>query len=214
MPIHTVQQGDYLSKIAADHGFASHLPIWNHGQNADLKQLRKNPEVLYPGDQVFVPEKETKVESRGTEVRHKFRALKETLKLRLTVLDMSQQPVANKPCQLTVDGTVYNLTTDGTGLVEQEVPRQATTGRLVMDDDTVPIHLDVKLLIGHLDPATEKSGQIGRLENLGYHTGSGGPDEERLFKRAVEEFQCDHHLAVDGICGPQTQAALERVHGS
>ena len=61
---------------------------------------------------------------------------------------------------------------------------------------------------------TEKSGQVGRLENLGYHAGSGTPEEERLFRRAVEEFQCDHKLAVDGVCGPQTQAKLEEVHGS
>jgi hypothetical protein len=84
----------------------------------------------------------------------------------------------------------------------------------VLTDDSVPIHLDVELLIGHLDPVTEKSGQIGRLENLGYNVGSGTPDDDRLFRRAVEEFQCDQNLTVDGVCGPQTQAKLEKVHGA
>jgi peptidoglycan hydrolase-like protein with peptidoglycan-binding domain len=30
----------------------------------------------------------------------------------------------------------------------------------------------------------------------------------------VQEFQCDHQLKVDGVCGPQTQAKLVDAHGS
>jgi peptidoglycan hydrolase-like protein with peptidoglycan-binding domain len=33
------------------------------------------------------------------------------------------------------------------------------------------------------------------------------------FRSAVEEFQCDHGLTVDGDCGAQTQAKLLSVHG-
>jgi peptidoglycan hydrolase-like protein with peptidoglycan-binding domain len=38
-------------------------------------------------------------------------------------------------------------------------------------------------------------------------------EDEARFKSAVEEFQCDHGLAVDGKCGPKTQAKLEEIHG-
>jgi len=34
------------------------------------------------------------------------------------------------------------------------------------------------------------------------------------FLSAVEEFQCDNGLTVDGDCGPNTQAKLKEVHGS
>jgi hypothetical protein len=34
------------------------------------------------------------------------------------------------------------------------------------------------------------------------------------FRSAVEEFQCDNQLTVDGKCGPNTQAKLKAVHGS
>ena len=33
------------------------------------------------------------------------------------------------------------------------------------------------------------------------------------FEMAVEEFQCDQGLKVDGICGPQTQAKLKKLYG-
>jgi peptidoglycan hydrolase-like protein with peptidoglycan-binding domain len=68
----------------------------------------------------------------------------------------------------------------------------------------------------------EVSGQIGRLNNLGYDAGEldspvASPEQERHrsehFRSAVEEFQCDHGLLVDGICGARTQAKLEEIHG-
>ena len=65
--------------------------------------------------------------------------------------------------------------------------------------------------IGYLDPVEEVSGQIGRLDNLGYFPGD-GTDEDQ-FKSAIEEFQCDNGLTVDGDCGPGTQAKLKEIHG-
>jgi peptidoglycan hydrolase-like protein with peptidoglycan-binding domain len=62
----------------------------------------------------------------------------------------------------------------------------------------------------------ELSGQLWRLNNLGYRAGGGeapaanDPD----FLSAVEEFQCDYALTVDGVCGPATQAKLKDIHGS
>ena len=61
---------------------------------------------------------------------------------------------------------------------------------------------------------SERSGQQERLRNLGYLADPlPGDDPEELFRIAVEEFQCDHKLAVDGKCGPATQAKLRDVHG-
>jgi murein L,D-transpeptidase YcbB/YkuD len=37
-------------------------------------------------------------------------------------------------------------------------------------------------------------------------------DKERI-RLAVEEFQCDHGLKVDGVGGPDTQNKLKEVHG-
>jgi LysM repeat protein len=43
---YTVKQGDHLSSIAHEYGFPDYQTIWNHADNAQLKQKRKNPNVL------------------------------------------------------------------------------------------------------------------------------------------------------------------------
>jgi N-acetylmuramoyl-L-alanine amidase len=70
---HTVAQGEYLSGIAKHYGFANHVTIWNHPQNAALKKLRVNPNVLLPGDQAFIPDKAPKQESAPTGRTSRFR---------------------------------------------------------------------------------------------------------------------------------------------
>ena len=67
--------------------------------------------------------------------------------------------------------------------------------------------------IGHLDPVDEMSGQQGRLSNLGYFLGEVDGQDSSAFRIAVEEFQCEHGLTVDGICGPNTRAKLKDAHG-
>jgi hypothetical protein len=71
-------------------------------------------------------------------------------------------------------------------------------------------------LVGHLDPVDTPTGQKARLNNLGYFAGSLAKEDEALFKSAVEEFQLERMgggAAVDGKCGPKTQAKLKEAHG-
>ena len=43
--------------------------------------------------------------------------------------------------------------------------------------------------------------------------GDVGSTDADALESAVEEFQCDNNLTVDGICGPVTQAKLKQVAG-
>lgn len=211
---YTVQQGDYISKIAKDNGFTDYTIIWNHPNNADLKNLRQNPNVLFPGDQVFIPDMEQKEESGATDKRHPFVVNKDTLKLRLVLEDVYEKPIAGAQCALLVDGQIFQLTTDGNGKLEQEIPLNAKQGTLTIRGDQTPFANEViPIKIGHLDPVDEISGQVARLNNLGYAAGPLDGSDEAAFESAVEEFQCDHSLTVDGICGPHTQSKLKQVHG-
>jgi N-acetylmuramoyl-L-alanine amidase len=64
-----------------------------------------------------------------------------------------------------------------------------------------------------LDPLDEGSGWRVRLNNLGYDAGESDDADNPRLRSAIEEFQCDYDLTVDGICGPQTQAKLLERHG-
>lgn len=211
---HAVVQGEYLSMIAAQYGFRDYTVIWDHPNNAQLKQQRQNPNVLLPGDNLFIPDKGQKQESGATSRRHTFEVKQETLKLRLTLEDIYERPIASASCALFVEDQVFHLTTDGQGKIEQEIPLTAQKGALVINSDQTPFENEFfALKIGHLDPVDTISGQRARLNNLGYFAGDSDDPSDPAFESAAEEFQCDHSLTVDGIVGPQTQAQLKKVHG-
>jgi N-acetylmuramoyl-L-alanine amidase len=211
---YTVEQGDHLSKIAKDNGFTDYTVIWDHPNNADLKKQRQNPNILLPGDQLFIPDMEQKQESGSADKKHTFTVDKKTLKLRLVLEDSYEKPIAGAQCALLIDGQIYQLTTDGNGKLEQEIPLDAKEGTLTIRGDQTPFANDIiPIKIGHLDPIDELSGQIARLNNLGYSAGKLDGSDTDAVNSAVQEFQCDNALTVDGDCGPQTQSKLKQVHG-
>ena len=216
MPKHIVEQGEYLSLIARNHGFSDFRTIWDHPENVKLKQKRQNPNVLFPGDQLFIPARESREESRATGKKHRFEAKQGKLMLRLRLEDAYRRPIADAKCELTVEGQLFKLVTDGEGKLEREIPATAQKATIVVKDPVTPIddHV-IPIKIGELDPVDEVSGQQARLNNLGYFAGPVDKHDEALFHSAVEEFQCEHMgpSAVDGKCGPKTQAKLKEIHG-
>lgn len=202
-----IKQGEHLSRIAQQFGFADYRTIWEHPNNAKLKALRQNPNVLAPGDELFVPDKQLKIEARPTGAKHRFTAPVQPLVLRVVVKNLDDQPVANTPCKLQVEGQTFELKTDGQGKIEKEIPKNAESGKLTVGDQEFPVK------IGHLDPVDLVSGFRARLNNLGYNAGDSDDPDDAQLRSAIEEFQCDQHLGVDGNCGQQTQKKLKEVHG-
>ena len=216
MPKHTVERGEYLSQIARKYGFSDYHTLWDHPENAALKKKRQNPSVLFPGDQIFVPVREFKEEAGATEKKHRFEAKQGKLMLRLVLENVYFKPIADAQCELTVEGETFKLVSDGEGKIEKEIPATAQKATVVVKDPTTPINDEViPIKIGELDPVEEVSGQKARLNNLGYFAGPLNKEDEALFRSAVEEFQLENmgQSAVDGKCGPKTQAKLKEVHG-
>src|SRR5262249_23578967 len=195
-------QGDHLSKIALARGFIDYRTIWDHPNNAELKKKRENPHVLSPGDKVFVPDKEVREESRPTDQRHRFKRVGRVLMLRLALKDFDHEPLADTPCELHVEGTVHALRTDKSGRIERAIPTGAETAMLIFQDPLVPFDLSIPIRIGHLDPVDEVTGQKARLRNLGYFAGPVDGTADEGFGFAVQEFQCDYGLTVDGVWSP------------
>lgn len=204
---HTVVQGEHLTRIAIERGFTDVRKIWASTDNAQLKARRDNINVLMPGDTVVVPERTPKQETGATEQQHRFRIRGRNIELNLAIQKCFGVPVDDRPCHLVVEGRIFDLRTDEDGRISQIIPKTAQDAKLVIGDEQVVIQ------IGHLDPVAEVSGQIGRLDNLGYNPGPVDGVDKEQFLSALEEFQCDHGLTVDGLCGPKTQSKLKEVHG-
>ena len=215
MTTHTVAQGEFLSQIAARFGFASIKPIWEHPDNAALRAKRADPNVLMPGDRIAIPAVEPQSQRAAPGSVASFKLVDETLTLRLRLLGIGDKPLTGRSCVLDVAGSSHALVTDANGVIEQPIGVSASTAALTIDNpEGQATKLVVELNVGHLDPVSEVSGQRERLRNLGYFADPlEGDDPDAVFRAAVEEFQCDHKLAVDGKCGPGTQAKLREVHG-
>lgn len=215
MPVnHVVQQGEHVSSIASQFGFTDFSIIWDHADNADLKQLRVNPNVLLPGDTLVIPDRETKEEAGATTRRHTFRLAKKELYLRLILEDAYEKPVANTPCDLFLEGTRSTVTTDGSGKIEQRIAADTANATLTIKGVETPFQNDLlSITVGALDPLNTLTGQSARLTNLGYFAGAPESEDDLQFQSALQEFQCDGKLAVDGKPGRKTQAKLKQMHG-
>jgi N-acetylmuramoyl-L-alanine amidase len=212
--LHEVVQGEHLAMIAAQYGFTDYSIIWNDGNNAQLKAQRINPNVLLPGDVVFIPDKQQGSQQGATSARHTFQLNQNKLSLRLILEDIYEKPVANAPGVLIVDDQRFQVTTDGTGKIVQEIPLNAQNCTLMLKTDQTPFGGEaLTIKIGHLDPVDCLSGQQARLNNLGYSAGNSNNPKDPQFLAAVQEFQCDQGLDVDGDIGPATQAKLKSFHG-
>jgi len=208
MPVHEVKQGEHLYRIARLYGFTQLDAIWDHPGNAQLRQERDNPHVLYPGDLLFIPEKTEKSEPCATDRKHRFHIQGGPLRLKLMLTDESDEPLADTRYQLRVHGEAGEGTTDGAGRLERVIVAQAEEAVLDIHELRIPIR------IGHLDPVDRFSGQSARLNNLGYDAGPVVEVDEERFRSAVEEFQCDQGVEpVTGVCDAATQRKLREVHG-
>ena len=211
MPIHEVQQGECLASIAEQYGFAKWKVIYDHPQNEDLKNKRKNPNVLSPGDQVFIPDVRSKVTARSTDNTHKFVLKSVKHKLRLVLKDQDGTPLPNKKYKIEVAGKSIEAQTGGDGLIEQPIPADAADGKLTvwMDDKT---KLVMKLNLGHLDPPDAISGAQSRLRNLGYDAGPTTGSSNPRFEAALAAFQKKNGITESGQLDDDTQGKLEAQH--
>ncbi len=201
MPTYSVRQGDCISSIADELGLKWET-VWNHGNNASLRQKRKDPNVLYPGDEVYLPDRETKELSRNTDQKHKFVKKEEPTKLKLRLLD-DYQPRAGVKYQLEIDGVLKSGTTDSNGFITEMIPAGARSGRLLVGQGPTKDHYDLRL--GELDPLETEEGIRGRLIDLGF-----GADN---LNDAISAFQKREGLETTGEANDATLNRLKERFG-
>lgn len=208
---YTVVAGDCLSSIAYRNGFKWQT-LWDDPQNADLRERRQDPNILYVGDVVYIPDPVPRVETRPTDATHRFQITMQLAKVRLRLLSAGE-PRAGEDWVFSVDGrVVHHGTIDDDGYLEFSVPPDAPGGKLLVGDPEVGEAYDIQL--GYLDPIDTIEGIQERLTNLGFVVGGIDGILGKQTRRAVSQFQSEQGLDVDGDPGPQTKARLLRVHGS
>ena len=207
MPLrYRVEQGDSVVKLAKEHGLSPDT-IWNHPDNADLKERRKDMNILAAGDEVVIPDREPRRASAAAGKTHVFKRRGVPMIFRLQLLEYNQ-PRKDRPYVLEVDGVSYEGTTDDQGRIERYLPNDARRGRLRVGDGEV----DVEILFGHMDPISEVSGVQRRLINLGFDCGEPGGELTPRTLAALRAFQALVGLEPNGELSDETRDTLASCH--
>jgi hypothetical protein len=208
-----VEPGDSIASIAAKHGHVADT-IWNDPANQELKDARKDGEVLLPGDRVTVMALRLKEEARAAGAAYVFKRLGVPVKFSLVLQDEEGNAFAGKKYELTVEGKVLQGASDDTGKIECFVDPGAREGELKvwLDEPGLPSPWTQQVQLSALCPCAHPLGVQQRLKNLGYYTGAldgiAGPG----LAAAVTLFQTEQQLTITGEADEATQAKLVEVH--
>lgn len=205
---YVVRKIDCLSRIAAEFG---HLPetIWTDPANERLREVRPNPEILLPGDRLHVPPLRPKQEPGAAETRNRFRRHGTPSSITL-VLKHNDQPRANEPYRLEIEGQVFEGVTDAQGQIIRPIPPGATRGRLRVGNDK----REHDIQIGRLNPIEAVSGVQQRLNNLGFVCGEADGVVGPRTRQALTAFQEKAGLERTGRADDPTRQRLVAEHGS
>jgi N-acetylmuramoyl-L-alanine amidase len=203
---HQVQQGECLVSIAESYGFFWET-LWNLPENKAIRDARRDPTVLLPGDVVTIPEKTVKEYVRPTGARHTFRVKNVPAKLNLRLHDEGGEPRANLAYVITIDGVETRGSTDGDGAVHVSIPPQARHGTLVLVESGESFELN----LGNLDPVDTPRGAQARLRQLGAYFGAVDGTMNEEFGRALRAFQSSRGLVPTGELDASTQASLRET---
>lgn len=113
------KNGESIESIAFEHGFFPYT-IWEHPENAKLKELRDNMNQLAAGDEVFIPDMTVGVEAASSGARLKFKRKGVPSLYRIQLLDYDE-PRANLDYRFVVDGALIEGKTDANGVLEEPI---------------------------------------------------------------------------------------------
>ncbi len=204
-----VKRGDSTTSIAFAHGLFPET-VWNHPQNAELRALRKYPNVLLEGDELFVPAKFQRFESCATDRTHKFvrRGIPEYA--RIQILDVRGDPWADAPYTWKSESGSGRGRTTADGFVVQRILPSDRQGRIEVGEP--PDQMVFEVLLGHLDPVSTLAGVRQRLANLGYAVGPESEQETAALRAAVHQYRLDRGLEPGDAIDDALRADLEQGH--
>lgn len=210
MAQHTVSQGDTVRKIARQHGVTERA-IVSAPENATLFDTRR-PNVLFEGDEVFVPDDDPKTVELPCDRVHTLIYRPRTQRVSLQ-FRRGGVPRAREPVTWSVDGGEDSeARLDDAGWLHVDAPDDGKQLRVVLLPET-DFEEERTFTLGHLDPSAETRGLQQRLNNIGFWCGAEDGDAAEYTVAALEAFQAAHGLPVTGERDEATQRALDGAHG-
>jgi N-acetylmuramoyl-L-alanine amidase len=210
MADHVVVQGECIESIAFEYGFFWQT-LWDLPDNQALRDARKDPNALYEGDVVRIPDKRTKDASVATGGSHRFKRKGVPARLDV-VLKWADEPRANEPYELHIDGELAEKgTTAGDGRVKYWISPKAREAKLVVGKDAR--RTEYVLPLGHMDPFDEITGIKQRLKNLGHYYGE---IDDRLGDELIDalvSFQESAGLEPTGATGRAGKRCSGKILG-
>jgi hypothetical protein len=210
MDRHIIQQGESIISLSKRYGIPADK-IWDKPENRSLRERGRTPAILYPGDEVVIPEKESKEINAATEQRHRFRCEGRTRWLRVNFRRRGEGR-AHEPYVAVVDGRDFRGNLDGEGKLEIRVPSDAREAVVFIGREGQEERYTLK--VGHVDPLTETRGVQHRLKNLGFSCGEENHEIGPRTRAALRNFQEKHSLQVTGEIDEATRNRLREIYGS
>jgi len=167
MQPYVIRRGDYLSQIAHQFDFDADT-VWKDPTNDDLRKLRPDPNILFPGDILHIPDQDgRKLPSHSLVIGslNSFSApLAPTAKISVQFTGGPPDTYASKAFVIDELENLVGLTTDGIGNASFDIPVTLSSVTVRFTDSGETYSLDV----GGLDPINTWTGICHRLQNLGY----------------------------------------------
>ncbi len=204
---HTIEEGQSTESVAYDYGMFWET-VWDHPENADLRSLRRDPNILAEGDTLYVPDKRPKSTVGATGLRHRFRRKGVPSRIEVRVLD-ADKPRAGVAYRVTIGKRVITGNADSDGWIRFRVMPDVSDGVLTLESGEA-YHFE----IGAVRPMATMKGVQARLRNLGYFSGEIDGEISEALRTAIRRFQVDQGLAPTGDPDSEFRAKLLDLHGS
>lgn len=219
MRAYIIGRGEDLQSIAARLGFDPN-EVWNADDNRELRELRNSPQVLAPGDVLYVPDVEQEELMVTAKTTNEYTADIDYLNVGLKLGVGDGEARADEPYEIYGLSETLTGSADGDGCINVEVPAHVRQLYVYFPEQET----GARVRLGDLDPASDEEGIRTRLFNLGYL-----PSDEILGPRmanvqtrdqreadlamAVRHFQQDAGIEPTGELDDETRAAIRDRHG-
>lgn len=210
MKRHTVRQGENVHSIAQKYRSDANK-IWSHGRNRHLRENRRNPNCLLPGDVLFIPENQDWFTGLSTGQTHYFEVKMPKKTVLKVTFRCNGQALSNCRYELKYDEESKSGTTDGSGNIEVPLPIEVTQAVVTFPERKRVFRLNLR----HLNPVESESGVQARLSAMGYYFGGIDGVKGNKHKAALKRYKQKHGIedADDSAVEEHIYAHYDQLKG-